>query len=283
MAVDYDNHDSLVAALQGQQVIIITAPGRSSYELSEKVVKAAAEAGVKWVMPNTWGPDAFNKSFANESFVGPFVNRGTQLVEEHGLSWITLSCGFWYDFSLAVGPQTFGFDFKNKKVTWIDGEKGEKVKINTSTLEHCGKAVAKLLSLPELPEDEGDERVTVSQWRNRPLRTAQFTVTQRDILDSVNRVLGLTDGDWAFEEEDSRTRWARGMQMYKAGDRIGFQLAMYARVWYDDQPGDYAAKLGTDDHVLGLKTGDLDEGTTEALKLVQDWKYPAYAHMANRA
>ena len=52
-------------------------------------------------------------------------------IERFGVSaWVGLTCSSWYQTSLALSPQTYGFDFRNKTLTFIDdGETG----INTSS------------------------------------------------------------------------------------------------------------------------------------------------------
>ena len=49
-------------------------------------------------------------------------------------SWIAVSCGFWYEWSLAI-PVAYGFDFENRAVTLFDD--GE-TRINTSTWPQVG-------------------------------------------------------------------------------------------------------------------------------------------------
>jgi hypothetical protein len=54
-----------------------------------------------------------------------------ETVREQGVSsYLGLICGYWYEFSLANAPQSYGFDFKNKSVTFIDDGL---TKMNTST------------------------------------------------------------------------------------------------------------------------------------------------------
>ncbi|THC88951.1 hypothetical protein EYZ11_011605 [Aspergillus tanneri] len=69
-----------------------------------------------------------------------------------------------------LGENGFGFDFKNKSVTFIDDGKR--------------KSLSRLASKP-----------SVSQWKNKPFYIGNFTVSQRDMLDSVHQVTGSTDAD----------------------------------------------------------------------------------------
>ena len=58
--VDYDDQNSLVQALKGQDALIITM-STGKLEQSDKLIDAAAEAKVGWIMPNEYGPDAFGR------------------------------------------------------------------------------------------------------------------------------------------------------------------------------------------------------------------------------
>lgn len=53
--VDYDSKDSIVAALKGQDALIITMNVRAPKETVAKLIEAAAAADVRWIIPNEWG------------------------------------------------------------------------------------------------------------------------------------------------------------------------------------------------------------------------------------
>lgn len=103
-----------------------------------------------------------------------------------------LVCNFRYEFSLSGGSFRYGFDSKKRYVTlYDDGD----VNINTSTWPQCVRAVAKLLSLKELPEDEHDTSPTLSRLRNQCVYSSSFRVSQRDMFESVKRATKTTDID----------------------------------------------------------------------------------------
>jgi hypothetical protein len=265
--VDYEKEETLVEALKGQQFFIISLAVTAPPGTQETLIAAAAKAGVPWVMPNAYSPDFMDKEFAKENMTGQRIWAAIEAIEKHGVSsWVGLSCGFWYEFSLSISPAWYGFDFHNKKVTFYDDGKQP---INTSTLAQCGRALAKFLSLKELPNDGKDTSHTISHWRNKPLYTSSFLASQRDMLDSVNRVTGLTDADWVIEHEPASERYARGLEMMKGGDRIGFGMAMYARTFYASGEGNSEARYGLANEALGLPKEDIDEATKLALELVE--------------
>ncbi len=208
-----------------------------------------------------------------DSGLGPIAWSPEQQVEKLGVSaWIGLACSFWYEFSLAVGPNAYGFDMKNKKVTYFD--EGE-TKIIASTWAQCGRAVANLFSLPILPQDENDRGPHLDQWRNRHVYVSSFLVSQKDMLDSVLRVTGDKESDWTIGNEPAEERWNRGQQELKGGNfMVGYQTCMYTRVFYKDGSGDFSQKLDNDK--LGLKEENLDEATKTAVDMVKN----GYNYMA---
>lgn len=53
--INYDLQDSIVAALQGQDALIITMNVTAPKDYPTKLIEAAATAGVKWVIPDERG------------------------------------------------------------------------------------------------------------------------------------------------------------------------------------------------------------------------------------
>ncbi|CEJ93826.1 hypothetical protein VHEMI09393 [[Torrubiella] hemipterigena] len=232
-----------------------------------KIVGAAKKAGVQWVMPTCYGTDIQNETLARENLHGAIALRNIKTVADAGINWVALVCSFWYEFSLSVGADWYGFDIPNKKVTFYDDGN---TRINTSTWRQCGRALASLLSLKELPEDENDTSPTLSNWRNKGLYISSFLASQRDMLDSLHRVLGDSDADWTIETESTSARYARGQERMKeegAAIRSGFGLCLYARTFYPNGDGNFEAKHGLANEVLGLPKEDIDEATARAVEI----------------
>lgn len=266
-AVDYDNEQSLVDALKGQQFLIISLALRAPPDTQEKLVNAAGKAGVKWIMPNGYGNDPTNEALITDSLTKANLHGGISLVEGNGVSsWVMLVSQFWYEYSLTVGEMAWGFDFNKKKVTFFDD--GE-TKINTTTWLQCGRATAALASLKILPEDENDKSVTLSHWRNKPVFIASFLISQRDMLNSVERVMGTTDADWEIDHEPSHDRFERGRKAMTASDRTGYVTALYARGHYPNGDANLEKRHGLANDLLGLPKEDLDEATKRAVEM---WK-----------
>lgn len=156
-----------------------------------------------------------------------------------------------------LGEQWFGFDIKNKKVTFLDDGN---TRIDTSTWTQCGEALAALLSLPE-----GSASPSLSDWKNKALYVKSFTVSQRDMLDSIHRVPGSSDEDWTISNESSKERYQDGLKEMQDGVWTGFVKVMYTRNFYPEQDGgkEFANEK------LALTQEDLDEATKRAVDMVE--------------
>ncbi|KAJ9660051.1 hypothetical protein H2198_002748 [Neophaeococcomyces mojaviensis] len=263
--VDYSNHASIVKALKGQEVLIITMNVMANKESQTKLIDAAVEAGVKWIMPNEWGVDLSKVEMSKDCMLRDRLVPVREYIEKAGTDktrWIGLCCGFWYEFSLAGTEARYGFDFDKKTLTLYDDGN---TKINTSTWPQFGRAVASLLSLKILPEDEKDKSPCLSQYNNKSAHVSSFFVSQKDMFESVLRVTGDDEKAWKITHEDIVERYNRAQQMVKEGKMLGFLLTLYSRIFYKDGAGDFNGNLDND--VLGLPKEDLDEATKVAVNM----------------
>ena len=168
-----------------------------------------------------------------------------------------------------IFPDAYGFDFKNRAVTFFD--EGT-VKINTSTWPQVGRAVAALLSLKRGPDGGEDKAPHLTQYGNRFVYVSSFLVSQKDMFDSILRVTGTKAGDWKISHEASKQRYEDGVEAFKKGDRMGFLKLMYTRVFFPDGAGAFEESKGVMNEVLGLVREDLDEATERAIKLADKIK-----------
>ena len=176
---DYTSHSFLVSALTGNDILIMQL-GIFSNDQQFPLIKAAAEARVKYILPTEFGSDPhapFAKSFP--MMAGKVQYRN--LVESLGMSWICVVNNPWFDWSLKGGM--WGIDIPNKKASLYAGAEG---KFNTTTLKQVGRGVAALLSLPD---------AQLEGYKNSPVYLSSFCVSQRDILDAVIRATGTKDSD----------------------------------------------------------------------------------------
>ena len=266
---EYDDHSALVSALQGQEVLIITLNVMAPPDSQKRLINAAVEAGVKYVMPNEYSADYSNASLAEDSLLGPRafeIRRHIESVGKGKTHWIALSSSFWYEHSLGGGEERYGFDFEKKKLTLLDDGN---TKICTITWKQSGEAVAKLFALKVLPEDEGDRSLTLSRFEDGAVLVSSFVVSQRDMFESVLRVTGDRESDWMFVKEDSKERYKVAQELMKSKDQgewvKGYVMVLYTRVFFPNGGGDFWGKIVNEG--LGLSQESLDDATRETLKL----------------
>jgi hypothetical protein len=270
--VDYNDESSVIAALKGQQFLVITLSSFAPPDTHSKIVQAAAEAGVSRIMPNIFSTDNSNEALTSDNPLSPDIKGITADIEASGLSYTYLICSLWYEFSLAMGPLWFGFDFANKKLTLYDDGT---TKVNLTTWEQCGRAVAELLSLKELPEDANDTSLTVDSWRNKLLVISSFLVSQLDMFESWKRITGDKDSDWIIKKVPSKERYQQGIEAMKTvqdlmSGRMGAAMASFVRIFYPNGGGDYESTRGLDNDKLDLPKEDFDERTAVAKQMVDD-------------
>jgi hypothetical protein len=262
--VDYNSHESLVNALRGQQALILTMSTSAPQDTQQKLIFAAKEAGVQWILPSEYGTDHTNRpDVGSETRLGPPALAIRQAIIEAGLNFVSISCGMWYEYAFG-DPTRFGLDLKKREIT-LYGEGS--IQITTSTWAQCGRAVAALLSLPVESAGTQQDETTLSQFRNKSAYIGSFYVSQKDIFASVIRSSGTSEADWTVQNEPVEERYQHGNKMLAGGDRWGFSVALYARLFYADGACDLQVKLAND--ALGLPKEDLDGATKEALGMVE--------------
>lgn len=266
--VDYDNKSSLVSALRGHDLFIITMGVTAPAEMHTKLVEAAAEAKIPWVIPNEYGNATTDDELNKAIILGVGKKKEREYIEKLGLSWISIACGFWYEYSLCGGTERYGFDLNKRTLTWFDDGN---VRLDTSTFPQTGRAVANLLALKILPEDENDKSPTLSHWRNNFVHFSSFTVSQKDMFDSVLRVTGTKASDWEQRTVDAKQWYADGMARLQKGDRMGFGQLLYGRMFFPDSPCDLDKHgIERENEKLGLPKEDLDEFTKLAVEMAKD-------------
>ncbi|KAF7563331.1 hypothetical protein G7046_g780 [Stylonectria norvegica] len=243
----YSDEEFLVSALKGQDVLIIQLGRFAEDALHEQLIRAAGKAGVPYVLPTEFGSDIEAEQMVKEQFVLWGKAERRALIEKSGSSWIAVVNNPWYDWSL---PQGFwGIDVKERKATLYNG--GD-VKANTSTLPRTGEATAELLSLPE---------EKLAAFKNKPFYISSFYITQREMLDSVQRVTGTTDSDWKIDVRDSIEVGKEADEEVNKGNHMAIVAKFFSCHFLKGYGGDFNHKV-TD---LGLPKEDLDEVTKKAL------------------
>jgi len=263
--VDYTSPSSLAAALAGHDALVITLAVRAPPGTQRALIEAAAAARVPWVVPNEWGGDDGDAARAADLPMGLARRAERALAEERGLAWVGVACGFWYEFSLAGGRARYGFDVPRREVAFYGD--GRQV-LETSTWELVGRATARLLALP-VEREEGYEGPVLADWRNRFVCVRSFTLSQRDMLDSLHRVLGTTDEDWKITHVDPERIFKESNEALKKGDWKAGVKVIYSRLFF---PGTktFADENSIANETLGLQKEDLDSSTRVAVDMAEN-------------
>jgi NmrA-like family len=96
---DYQSPQFLESALEGQDVLIITLAIATSPEVQSQFIKAAAKAGVPWILPNEYGSDGTNAELSNAvPLLGHKENYRKEIEELGTSSWIGIASNPWFDF-----------------------------------------------------------------------------------------------------------------------------------------------------------------------------------------
>ncbi|GAP86301.1 putative isoflavone reductase family protein [Rosellinia necatrix] len=238
---DYNDVEFIEGCLRGQDVLVM-ALAFNAYDAQIPLIKAAARAGVPYVVPCEFGSDPTHPKLNAEINIMNMKAPFRKLIEELGVSsWIGVVNNLWVEFTLRLG--LYGIDLKKKTATLYD--EGD-VKGNFTTLTRVGEALAALLALPE---------AELSRHRNAFVYFSSFYVSQRDLLASAMRATGTAEGDWAVASvsSDKVIRDAKA----PSADPMAPAMSLFALMFKHGYGGDYNTKL-QDYESLGLPAEDLD-------------------------
>ncbi|KAF7548669.1 hypothetical protein G7Z17_g6905 [Cylindrodendrum hubeiense] len=237
----YEDEDFLVSALQGQDVLVIQL-SRFAMDAQAPLTRAAVKAGVKYILPTEFGSDIEALQMVEEQLPLRGKAERRKLVEELGGTWIAVVNNPWFDWSMNQG--LWGIDIKARKATLYGGGN---TKINTSTLKRVGEGVAELLSLPE---------EELAAYKNKAFYISSFYVTQREMLESVQRVTGTTDKDWVIEDKEIAQVAKESDEEVKKGNMMAMIPKFYSAHFREGYGGDFNHKLNLEK--FGLAEEDID-------------------------
>ena len=266
--MDYDDQSAFVNALKGHDALVITLAVNAPQDLQQRIIHAAADAGVPWIVPNEWGPDTSNEAMAKDMFTADRVVPIRQLISQLGKSsYVVVSTGFWYEWSLSF-PNAFGFDFDKKTVVLFD--EGE-ARMNVSSFPQVGRAVARLLSLKVKPDGPNDKEPCLEQFKNGWVYPTSFCVNQNDILASVLRVTKTAPADWTITKEPTKQRYEAAVRDLRNGDMSAFTRVLYTRGFFPEEEANIERwKGGNHNGMLGLQEEDIDEYTKAGIERVAE-------------
>ncbi|KAF7532511.1 hypothetical protein G7054_g7883 [Neopestalotiopsis clavispora] len=239
-AYDDEQEGFLASALAGQDVLILTL-GFQAADAQKPLIRAAAVAGVPYVVPCEFGSDATNEPLCREVFFMNAKKPYRDLIEELGVSsWIGVVNNPWIDYCLP--PGFFEIDIKK-----LDGGN---YKANFTTMRRVGTSLAALLSQPE---------ALLAQHKNRWVYFSSFVASQRDMVACAQRATQTTDADWTVTVKPTQQvlDWCRAEAA--KGNLMAAGRALFALAFTEGYGGNYQDKV-VDYAVLGLEPEeDLDE------------------------
>jgi hypothetical protein len=106
----------------------------------------------------------------------------------------------------------------------------------------------------------------LKNFKNKIVYVNSFNVSQKDMLDSVLRITGDKLEDWTVHKEPARERYSSAAKALQGGDRMAYVRMMYTRVFFDDGNGNFEAREGTSNKLLGLPQESLDEATARSIE-----------------
>ncbi|MCJ1433496.1 hypothetical protein MMC27_002858 [Xylographa pallens] len=175
---DEPSNEELVHILRGQDALVIAIAGSNS-DLQIRLADAAAQAGVKRLIPADFGSCDSSSPRALELVP---LYRAKQKVRQHlqqlasssDLSWTSLVCGHFFDYGLKSG--LLQFNLKERKVRIFDGGN---IKWSTTTLDTIGTAVVRILQ-------------NEAETKNRMLYIQSLCTTQNEVLRLLENITGQT-------------------------------------------------------------------------------------------
>ncbi|RMJ09428.1 hypothetical protein CDV36_010949 [Fusarium kuroshium] len=189
MTGNLEDETFLRDVFKGQDAVVLMPPLSHIVSLQEPAVRAAAKAGVPYILPAEYGPDPFATKLIEENGLLQAKKKIRDLIDELGVSsWISVTVGVWLDVNLSNG--LWGINAKGRKATLYPGAGG---RVTTSSITHTGEAIAAVLSLPE---------ADLSTYKKQAVYTPSFHTTHREMLDAVQRATKTTDADWEITSRD---------------------------------------------------------------------------------
>jgi hypothetical protein len=242
---NYDSHESLKTAFQGQDAVISLVGGLALGD-QNKLIDAAIAAGVKRFIPSEYGSNTPDKRTRDivPVFEAKFGTVNYLKSKEKEISWTSIIPGPFLDWGLKVG--FLGFHSHSKTATLFDD--GEAV-FSTTNLHQIGVATVKALEHAD-------------QTKNQYVYISGFQTTQKEILAVAEKVTGAK---WTVERVSVKEHIEQARVKLQKGDFSAIaDLLQSVTFSKDEQLGDLSA-LGLWNDKLGLLKESLEDTVRAAL------------------
>ncbi|KAJ4417979.1 hypothetical protein N0V82_005831 [Gnomoniopsis sp. IMI 355080] len=219
VAVDYNDHASLVQALSGADVVVSALPNPVIQTVDHLLLRAAQEAGVRRIFPSEYTLDVLHPAavaaFGEESPVVQSARKFVSLAESDSVtSFTTIVTGMFTDLALGGGLLNI-WNWTDLQVTSIDG--GDKV-FTTSSTEFVAASIVAALKMDE------------EKTKNRRIRIAENQTTIRGMTSVLEEVAGCK---FQAIELSSQELSKRKEEADKTGDKLAMYVNPLLRVNFD--------------------------------------------------
>ncbi|KAL8801476.1 MAG: hypothetical protein Q9182_004443 [Xanthomendoza sp. 2 TL-2023] len=236
---DYPS-DQLLAAFRGQDAVLNLLPP-VSVEQHNGIADAAAEAGVKRIIPSEFGSDTTNPKIVEmiPMFGGKAaITQYLKTKESAGLSWTAIINGAFFDWGLYTG--FLGFDLKTHTATIFDS--GDAA-VNSTNLTDVAKTIVSVLSNPE-------------GTANKFIYIQSVKATQNEILAALEKSTGKK---WTVKKRSAVEARQTGGEKLGKGDMSGIPDLITGGIFSGEPAADYATTRGLTNDLVGLKELPLQE------------------------
>ncbi|KAL8907249.1 MAG: hypothetical protein Q9171_005936 [Xanthocarpia ochracea] len=243
---DYPS-DQLVAIFKGQDAVLNLLPP-DSVEKHNSIADAAADAGVKRLIPSEFGGDTSNPKivemipmFGTKAAITNYLKTK----ESSGLSWTAVINGSFFDWGLHNG--FLGFDLKTHTATIFDN--GEAV-LNGTTLSDIAQSIVAILSKPE-------------ETANKFVFIQNIKATQNQILAALEKSTGK---EWTIKKRSAAEARQTGGEKLGKGDMSGIPDLIGGALYSGEPATDYATTRGLTNDLVGVKEIPLQQLIDQVVK-----------------
>ncbi|KAL8727693.1 MAG: hypothetical protein Q9166_005866 [cf. Caloplaca sp. 2 TL-2023] len=240
-------YDQVLAAFKGQEAVINLLPP-VSVEQHNSIADAAAEAGIKRIIPSEFGSDTSNPKIVEliPLFGGKAaITEYLKTKESSGLSWTAVINGAFFDWGLYTG--FLGFDLKNHTATIFDAGNAP---VNATNLADVGQSIVSILSKPD-------------ETANKFVFIQSVKTDQNQILAALEKSTGTK---WTVNKQSATEARQTGGEKLGKGDMSGIPDLITGGIYSGEPAADYATTRGLTNDLLGLKESPLQELVDQVVK-----------------
>ncbi|RBA17839.1 hypothetical protein FPRO05_10857 [Fusarium proliferatum] len=220
---DLKDESFLANTFQGHDAVVLMPPLTHLVSLQESAVRAAAKAGVRYILPAEFGPDPFASKLIEDNQLLQDKKKIRDLIEELG---------------------------KRKATIWT----GAIGKVNTSSVAQTGQATAAVLSLPGR---------NLSRYENKAFYVPSFHLSQKELLLAVQKARGTADQDWEIDYQDVNDALGDCNDKIRQKDATAPFVKFFLTHFREGSGGDFESKVDVSEvkklHEIGLQREAVDD------------------------